>query len=69
MELETYSANETWQWRELLNKDYGDTLPDMMYVVTGQWNELVDTFVELGYEVDPIVDTNAKLYCMKKISD
>lgn len=69
MELETYSANETWQWRELLNKDYGDTLPDMMYVVTGQWNELVDTFVELGYEVDPIVDTNAKLYCMKKIPD
>ena len=34
--------------------------------MTGQWNAFVDTFVELGYEVEPIVDINAKLYYMTR---
>ena len=35
---------------------------DELYLVTGQWNDFVDAFVELGYEVEPVVDTTAKLY-------
>ena len=49
-----------------LEKVYEQQLPDELYLVTGQWNAFVDTFVELGYEVEPIVDINAKLYYMTR---
>jgi hypothetical protein len=64
--VETYSANDTQTWMEYLNSVYTDGIPDEIYVVTGQWNTLVDTFVELGYNVEPIVDTTAELYLMTK---
>jgi hypothetical protein len=64
--VETYSANDTQTWKEYLNSVYTDGIPDEIYVVTGQWNTLVDTFVELGYNVEPVVDTTAELYLMTK---
>lgn len=64
--VETYSANDTQVWKEYLHQVYGNTIPDELYLVTGQWNAFVDAFVELGYEVEPVVDTTAKLYKMTK---
>jgi 4-amino-4-deoxy-L-arabinose transferase-like glycosyltransferase len=62
----TSLADDEQVWKEYLNSVYGDELPSEIYVVTGQWNTLVDTFVELGYSVEPVVDTTAELYLMKK---
>lgn len=53
-------------WKDYLHHVYGEKLPDELYLVTGQWNAFVDAFVELGYEVEPVVDTTAKLYKMTK---
>jgi hypothetical protein len=64
--VETYSEKDIQVWYDYLNETYNGNIPDEMYVVTGQWNTLVDTFVELGYSVEPVVDTTAKLYLMKK---
>lgn len=64
--VETYSENDTQVWKEYLYQVYGDEIPDELYLVTGQWNAFVDAFVELGYEVKPVVDTTAKLYKMTK---
>jgi len=61
-EVETFSADDTQVWKEYLNQIYGGQIPDRLYLVTGQWNEFVDTFVELGYDVEPVVDTTAKLF-------
>ena len=65
-QVETYSANNTQIWKDYLNNVYENNIPDELYLVTGQWNAFVDTFVELGYEVTPVVDTTAKLYKMTK---
>jgi hypothetical protein len=65
-EVETYSANDTQTWEDYLYSVYPDGIPAEIYVVTGQWNTLVDTFVELGYNVEPVVDTTAELYLMTK---
>ena len=66
-ELETYHAgNDTKQWKEYLDREYQGKIPQQLFVVTGQWNGLVDTFVELGYHVEAVVDTTAKLYYMEK---
>ena len=65
-EVETYAATDTKTWRAYLDKMYEHQLPDELYLVTGQWNAFVDTFVELGYEVEPIVDINAKLYYLTR---
>ena len=65
-QVETYSENDTQVWSEYLHQVYGDEIPDELYLVTGQWNAFVDAFVELGYEVEPVVDTTAKLYKMTK---
>ena len=65
-EVETYAATDTQTWKTYLEKVYEQQLPDELYLVTGQWNAFVDTFVELGYEVEPIVDINAKLYYMTR---
>lgn len=65
-EVETYAATDTQTWKTYLEKVYEQQLPDEIYLVTGQWNAFVDTFVELGYEVEPIVDINAKLYYMTR---
>ena len=40
-----------------LNRVYSGALPEELYLVTGQWNAFVDTFAELGYNVEPVVDT------------
>jgi hypothetical protein len=64
--IDTYTEDDTAIWKEYLNSVYTDGIPDEIYVVTGQWNTLVDTFVELGYNVEPIVDTTAELYLMTK---
>lgn len=65
MELETYNAS-TEEYIALLNKVYGKALPDELLIVTGQWNDLMDAVEELGYQVDAIVDINAKLYKVHK---
>ncbi|MDE7273200.1 MAG: glycosyltransferase family 39 protein [Lachnospiraceae bacterium] len=65
-EVEDYSANSTQVWKDYLNKVYDSQIPDELYLVTGQWNAFVDTFVELGYEVEPMVDTTAELYHLTK---
>ncbi|MDE6364264.1 MAG: glycosyltransferase family 39 protein [Lachnospiraceae bacterium] len=65
-EVETYAATDTQTWKAYLEKVYRHQLPDELYLVTGQWNAFVDTFIELGYEVEPIVDINAKLYYMTR---
>lgn len=67
-EVETYSTGDTAVWEAYLYKVYDGRLPDELYLVTGQWNAFVDTFAELGYAVDPVVDINAKLYRMTKRS-
>lgn len=62
-ELEPYDAgSDTQVWKDYLHSEYGGELPARIYVVTGQWNSLVDAFVELGYEVEPVADTTAKLF-------
>lgn len=65
-EVETYSVSDTQVWKDYLDKVYSGVIPEELYLVTGQWNEFVDAFVELGYDVEPVVDTTAKLYHMKK---
>jgi len=60
--VETFSARGTQVWKDYLDTVYGGDVPDELYLVTGQWNDFVDAFVELGYEVEPVVDTTAKLY-------
>ncbi len=65
-EVETYAATDTQIWKTYLEKVYDSQMPDALYLVTGQWNAFVDTFVELGYKVEPIVDINAKLYYLKR---
>lgn len=65
-EVETYAATDTQTWKAYLDKVYDHQLPEELYLVTGQWNAFVDAFVELGYEVEPIVDINAKLYYMTR---
>lgn len=65
-EVESYSADGTQVWQDYLDSVYGGQIPDELYLVTGQWNEFVDAFVEMGYEVEPVVDINAKLYHMKR---
>ena len=65
-EVETYYTNDKQIWKDYLYKVYDGNLPEELYLVTGQWNTFVDTFVELGYEVEPFVDINAKLYHMVK---
>lgn len=65
-QVETYSENDIQIWKEYLYQVYGSELPDEIYLVTGQWNTFVDTFASLGYEVEPVVDTTAKLYKMTK---
>ncbi len=65
-EVETYSAQGTQVWQDYLNRTYSGQLPEELYLVTGQWNDFVDAFVELGYDVEPVADTTAKLYYMKR---
>lgn len=64
--VETFSARGTQVWKDYLDTVYGGDVPDELYLVTGQWNDFVDAFVELGYEVEPVVDTTAKLYRLTK---
>lgn len=64
--VEPFDAERGTQvWKEYLNDIYDSSLPDELYLVTGQWNDLVNTFEELGYEVDAVVDTTAKLFYIK----
>lgn len=63
---ETIARDDTEGWTAYLNRVYNGAIPDELYLVTGRWNHLVDTFVELGYDVEPAVDTTAELYYMKK---
>lgn len=63
-EVETYSTTDIRVWEDYLDRVYDGNIPDELYLVTGQWNAFVDTFASLGYEVVPVVDTNAKLYHM-----
>lgn len=65
--VETYSADDTLVWIEYLNQIYNNEIPKQLYLVTGQWNTLTDAFVELGYDVEPVVDTTAKLYLVEKV--
>lgn len=65
--VETYSTNDPEVWKQYLHSVYGDRLPDELYLVTGQWNAFVDTFEELGYHVEAVVDGTAKLYKMTKM--
>lgn len=66
-EIEPYeTGGGTQVWMDYLQRVYGGRIPDELYLVTGQWNAFVDAFVDLGYEVEPVVDTTAKLYYMKR---
>ncbi|MBD5470188.1 MAG: glycosyltransferase family 39 protein [Lachnospiraceae bacterium] len=61
-EIETYSHNRSEPFQEYIRKVYDDELPDEVYLVTGQWNAFCKAFEHLGYTVEPVVDTTAKLY-------
>lgn len=61
-EIETYSHNRSEPFQEFICKAYDDDLPDEVYLVTGQWNAFCKAFEHLGYRVEPVVDTTAKLY-------
>ena len=61
-EVETYSNNRSEPFREYIQKIYDNQLPDEVYLVTGQWNAFCKAFEHLGYTVEPVVDTTAKLY-------
>lgn len=65
-EVETFSTNDTQVWKDYLDRIYNGALPDEMYLVTNAWNTFVDAFVELGYDVEPVVDTTAELYYMRR---
>lgn len=65
-EIESYSHNRSDTWQEYILKVYGHELPDEVYLVTGQWNAFCKAFEHLGYTVEPVVDTTAKLYHMTK---
>lgn len=65
-EIETFSTNDTQVWKDYLNRIYNGSLPDEMYLVTNAWNTFVDAFVELGYDVESMVDTTAELYYMRR---
>lgn len=64
--LETHLYDDSETFQEYISKVYGGRLPDEVYLVTGQWNAFSRAFEDLGYTVDPIVDTNAKLYFFSK---
>ena len=66
---ETIAADDMQGWMDYLNRVYHGAIPNKLYLVTGRWNELVDTFVELGYDVEPLVDTTAELYLVRKSVD
>lgn len=61
-ELETYSNNRNEPFQEYLRRVYNNQLPDEVYLVTGQWNSFCKAFEYLGYTMEPVVDTTAKLY-------
>lgn len=63
---ETIARDDIQGWTDYLDRVYNGAIPDELYLVTGRWNDFVDTFVELGYDVEPVVDTTAKLYYMRK---
>lgn len=65
-EIESYSHNRPDTWQEYILKIYDNELPDEVYLVTGQWNAFCKAFEHLGYTVEPVVDTTAKLYHMTK---
>lgn len=65
-ELETYSNNRNEPFQEYLRRIYDNQLPDEVYLVTGQWNSFCKAFVHLGYTVEPVVDSTAKLYHAEK---
>lgn len=66
-EVEPFDAEDGTQvWKDYLDRAYDGRIPDELYLVTNYWNDLVDTFEELGYRVEPVVDTTAKLYHMVK---
>lgn len=66
-EVEPYEAEDGTQvWKDYLQRVYEGRVPDELYLATGQWNDLVRTFEELGYEVEPVVDSTAKLYHIVK---
>lgn len=61
-EIETYSNNRSDPFEEYIQNTYNNELPDEVYLVTGQWNAFCKAFEHLGYTVEPVVDTTAKLY-------
>ncbi|MCM1296449.1 MAG: glycosyltransferase family 39 protein [Muribaculaceae bacterium] len=66
-EIEPYDADSGTQvWKDYLQRAYDGGVPDELYLVTGQWNDFVNAFVEMGYEVEPVVDTTAKLYHVRR---
>lgn len=65
-EIETYSHNRAEPFQEYICKVYNNELPDKVYLVTGQWNAFCKAFEHLGYKVEPVVDTTAKLYLCSK---
>ena len=51
------------QWVEFLETDvYQQGLPDELYVVSGQRDTIVIALESIGYNVEPVVDTTAKMY-------
>ncbi len=61
-EIETYANDDKEIWEEYLSEIYGDELPSEIYLVTNDWNAFCRAFEDLGYTVEPVVDTTAKLY-------
>ena len=62
--LDTMSFNNE-QWIEYLeNTVYPEGLPQKLYVVSGQKDTVVNALESVGYKVEPVVDTTAKLFLL-----
>ena len=60
--LESLKYN-TEEWVEFLeNEVYTEGLPKELYVVSAQYDTIVRALEDIGYSVEPIVDTTAKMY-------
>ena len=53
------------QWIEYLNNTvYPDGIPKKLYVVSGQRDTIVNALESIGYQVESVVDTTAKLFLL-----
>lgn len=53
------------EWLEFLQTEvYPDGLPKKLYVVSGQLDTIASALQDYGYQVEPVVDTTAKLFLL-----